>query len=398
MSRARIAQLRAAHDEHTGTMRRIRDQAAQAGRDRLTPDEETQVRAASEALDRITPELETLARDELRAAQVTVLTADALGMGWVGGDGSAVDSGQPTTAVPPLAGWSDAQLREMFEFTQEQRGGQRSWSDLETRAVVTLAATGTPSVELGARPLGEPRRIATAAGLPVEEVAGVSGTVFPIFGSADSADIVAENATKPEYDAVTSGTATPAVIAIWTDHTRQVSETILTFDQRLRAKLAARVARREDTLLVARVLAATGIQTYEAVTGDSPADALLAAAAKVMASDVNTTPTLAVINPADVVPIFGDAAVNPMAARPAGLVLSLHGMACYVSSAVTAGTAVVGAWAAGSHLVLGMRPRVLVDTMSGLKTNKVTTLLEEAVTLAVTEPEAFVEVTLEPEA
>lgn len=397
MSRARIAQLRALYDQHHGAMNTITDRAAAENRERLNADEETQLRGHEQALDAINPELEALIGRENRAAQMDALNAGVLlgGAGWVNGDGTVYGAAPESGAdVPPLLP-SGVQLREMFAAHQGNEPVQRRW-ELETRAAITLSTTGTTSGELAVSPAREPRRIATAAGLPVEEVNGVGGTVFPIFLSTDSAAVTAEGAVKPEYDSITTGTAVPAVIAIWTDHTRQVSETITTFDQRLRAKLAARVARAEDALLVARVLAAPGIQTYQAPTTSTPyADSLLAAAALVAASDVAAEPSLALLNPADVVKVFGGTAVGPGGMSPdTELRLRLHGMDVYVTNTVAAGAALVGAWSSGSYLVLGSRPRVLVDTMSQLKSNKITTLLEETVTLAVTDPEAFVSVDL----
>jgi hypothetical protein len=57
-----------------------------------------------------------------------------------------------------------------------------------------------------------------------------------------------------------------------------------------------------------------------------------------------------------------------------------------------AGFALIGAWAAGSTLVVGNRLTYVVDPFTGLKSNIVTVLAEEAVGLAVEEPGAFTSV------
>lgn len=304
------------------------------------------------------------------------------------------------TGVPLLSPSADA-LRALHEASYGDEPVQRrvhADKGDQHRAAITLTTTGTPTVGLDGSVIGrEPRRIAVAAQIPGTQVQGVAGTVFPVFGSADTAEIAAEGATKAEYDDITSGTATPAMIALWTDYTRQVALTLPAFEAKLRAKLAARVARREDKLVVARVLATTGIQTLQAATTSVPyAESLMVAAAMVLDSDVAATPNMALVNPADLPKIFPAAtATGANGESPAsGLRLDLHGLAIYPTSEVSAGAAIVGAWSVGSEFLVGMPPTYLVDSMSQLKSNKVTVLLEEAVTLAVTEPKAFVSVDL----
>jgi hypothetical protein len=69
-------------------------------------------------------------------------------------------------------------------------------------------------------------------------------------------------------------------------------------------------------------------------------------------------------------------------------------MRIYPTSHQTAGFALLGAWRACSTLVVGMDPTYLVDPYTGLKTNKITTLLEEAVAIAVRQPQGFISVDL----
>jgi hypothetical protein len=304
---------------------------------------------------------------------------------------AALGAGERVPALMPPR----AQVAELYRAIGEQRAmrvevDQRG--QLHTRAVVTLAGdVGSPVAALDPQQPREPRRIAVAAGLTVQNVNGVEGVAFPVFG-AGAAGIAAENVTKPEYDAISPGTATPQMISVWTDYTRQAALSVTSFEQRLRGKHAALVARREDQLLVSTVLATTGIQTYTATASAPYADTLLAAAARVVDSDVAAEPDIAVINPADVAAVFGGATGRGGESPEADLRLTLHGMTVYVSSAVAAGAGLVGAWRASSRLVVGLRPTVLIDAVSGLKSNRITSLLEEAVALAVDEPTGFVSV------
>jgi hypothetical protein len=75
MSRKRLAQLQSLYTEHTATLTKIRDKAAEENRAKLTPDEETQVRASQAELDVVIPELEALAGSETRNAQMADLLA-----------------------------------------------------------------------------------------------------------------------------------------------------------------------------------------------------------------------------------------------------------------------------------------------------------------------------------
>jgi hypothetical protein len=309
---------------------------------------------------------------------------------------AALGAGERVPAlVPPRE-----QVAELYRAAGDRRGvrvevDQRP--QLHQRAVVTLAGdVGSPVAAMDRPVSREPRRISTSAGLTVQTVNGSEGVAFPVFG-AGAAGIVGENVTKPEYDAVTPGSATPQMIAIFTDYTHQAAMTVTSFEARLRAKLGALVARREDQLLIASALATPGIQTYTA-SGTVYADALLGAAALVLDSDVAADPDVAVIHPADVSAVFGGSIGRSGESPESELRLTLHGMTVYVSSAVTVGTALVGAWRASSRFVVGMRPTMLIDPYSGLKLNRITMRLEEAVALAVDEPTGFVSVTFPPAA
>jgi hypothetical protein len=350
--------------------------------------------------------IESLTAQEARSASVAAVAHDVYGGAGsgggsvgVGGPQSAPASSGALVAVPPLVPSADrvAELhraamsggRENLRVSVVPTGDE----GVQHRATITTTQTGTPTVGLNGPLLNEPRRISIAARLGVEHVAGVEGAHFPVFGSTDAADIVTEGSTKPEFDQVTSGSAVPQMISLWTEYTRQVVLSVGSFEQRLKRKLAARVAAREDLLLCTRVLATTGIQTYEGAEDEPYGYSLLGAAAQVLASDVAAAPDLAIVNPLDVVKIFGDAVGGFGESPTEQMRLNLHGMTVYPSSAVAAGTSIVGAWQAAATFVVGLSPSYFVDSMSGLKTNKITTLLEEAVNIAVHEPVGFCEVT-----
>ena len=261
---------------------------------------------------------------------------------------------------------------------------------LESRATVLTGDTGadelTGQMRLSSR---EPRRIARAAGIPSQRVRGVESVSFPTFLAGD-ADITAEGVTKAEYDNISGETATPSLIAIWTDVSRQTLLTQTSFEAKLRQVLASKVARREDELLTTTALATTGIGTLDMASPDP--DALLEAAGMVAASDVAAEPNLALVNPADLADLVGVDVGSGGRASP-GLeqfLPTVAGMALYPTDAIDAGEIVVGAWRAAARYIVGLAPVYLVDAVSGIKENRVTILLEEAVALAVDEPSGFV--------
>lgn len=276
----------------------------------------------------------------------------------------------------------------VLEELHRALGDNRS-TRVETRAAVTSPASGasTLTTTIGSG-RGEPRRIASAAGLSVDEVAGVERVAYPVFGAGD-AGLTAEGVAKTEYAAVTPGLTNPQMITIWTDVTRQAILTMTDFEAKLRTVHAARVANREDKLLVDTVLATGGIQTElgAAVT----ADKVLTAAAKVSAGGAGADANLVILNPGNAAAVLGTSVGQGGSASPefSEFLPRIHGMQVYLSNHVAAGAALVGAWSAGSRFVVGLRPTVLIDAVSQIKTNTITILLEEAVCLAVDEPLAF---------
>jgi len=386
--RERYAELREA-------ITTAQETATREGRD-LTEDELRQVEDDAAQCRTVAAEIEQLTEAAQRAQQVADLSAtlDRGGEQPLGHrpDPYAGFGGPPQgpAKLMPSRKQVAALMRAAGEQTALRVTTAPEAGDTQTRAVVGTTATGEPAAPLDAPEPREPRRIASAANLISQTVRGVEGVEYPVFG-AGAADIATEGAMKPEYDAITQGEARPAMISVYTDYTRHSLLTAAGFEQRLRQKQAALVAKREDALLVARVLATPGIQT---VTGTTPlGDRLLHAAGLVLASDIGAEPDLAIIHPDDVVTVFGDSTGTSGETPAEQLRLSLYGMQVYVSSAVTPGTALVGAWRAASRFIVGLEPTVLIDALSGLRTNTITGLTEEAVTLAVDEPSAFVTIT-----
>jgi hypothetical protein len=394
--RARVEQ----YNQLRGQISTIQTRAHDAGRD-LTADELREVTDVSTRARALHDDIAPYVEDEQRARAIGALAHELGGGGQVdrlgstGGQRSVYELLGGADEVPALMPGRE-QITTLYGAIAEQRAVRVEVAGEQLqRALVDTGDTGVPTAGLDVTALREPRRIATAARLGVQQVAGVEGVAFPVFG-AGAAEIAAEGTAKAEYDAVTPGVGVPQMIAVWTDVTRQSLLSVTGFESRLRAKHAALVARREDKLMVARVLGTTGIQTHAAAASVPYADTLLRAAALVVDSDVAAEPDLALINPADIAMVFGGATGRQGETPADNLRLSLHGMSVYVTSAVAAGSAIVGAWSASSRMIVGMRPTVLVDAASGLKTNRVTLLLEEAVTLAVDEPTGFVSVDLAP--
>jgi hypothetical protein len=353
----------------------------------LTDDELEQIHERSDQARTLAAHIEELAEFDERSAATADLAGRLLG------EGGAVEEAR-RDQVPPLMP-SRPRMERMRTLLRSDEPTPLRFTTLDAdpdqqdRAVVTLAGdVGTPTAKLDTRVL-EPRRISRTAGLIVENVSGAEGVTFPVFG-AGAAGVAAENAAKTEYDAINPGTAAPQMINVWTDFTRQATESHPSFEQRLRSKLASLVAAREDVLLQAKVMATTGIQTQGFVAG-SQASAVLVGAAKVQAA-IGQPPDLALVNPVDIGLLFGAGLANTPPGELAELDLNLFGMRVYPTNAQTAGFVLAGAWLACSRFIVGMDPTYFVDPYSGLKNNRVTTLLEEAVDLAVEEPTGFISV------
>lgn len=375
-----------------------------AGRN-LTEQELEHVRSWGDDARKLFAEIETLAELEDRDAKVAELAGSLM----AGGNGSggagwrSVGSGEPdpygdeSASMVPALMPSRKQVAEVIRMLsgEDQRPmtfatAPRDPQAQHNRATVTLTGdVGQPTLPLTTFEPVEPRRISTAAGLTREDVAGTSGVAFPVF-LAGAAAQTAEGVAKQEYDNINPGTALPKVISIWTEFTRQAMWAHGTFEQRLRQKLAGLVAAQEDILLQTKVAATAGIQTQAFVAGNQAGQVLIGAA-KVQAA-VNVPPDVALVNPADIALLFGAGLANTPPGELAALDLNLFGMRVYPTNAQTAGFVLLGAWRACSKFVVGVPPFYQVDPFTGMKTNKVTTLLEEAVDIAVEEPAGFISI------
>ena len=366
-----VVQMQARRGELVAEMRKLVDGTGRRGQD-LTPAQKT--RWAE--LDREVDELAEQIADKLDGQRQAAIDAH------LGDD----HPGSVHSLLP-----DERTLRHLYGAVTE--GGSVK---LENRAAVLSGDTGADQLTARMSTAGrEPRRIARAAALPTQRVRGIESVAYPIFGAGD-AGIQTEGQAKDEFDGITPGTATPQVIAVWTDVSRQVLATQQQFEARLRSALASKVARREDVLLVTEVLGTTGIQTLDMATVDP--DAVLQAAAMVASSDVAAEPTLAVVNPADLPDLVGVDVGSGGRASPSleSFLPSIHGLALYPSSAIGVGEILLGAWNAAARYVVGMPPTFMVDALSQMKTNLITILLEEAVTIGVDQPEGFVHLRPDP--
>jgi hypothetical protein len=379
----RTGALEAQLQEHTTAVETVVTRARDAERD-LHPGEVIELQQHRAALVQARSDLEQL--DATRTSLEIQARSRQIGEAIDQAAGRSRDGGLPSLVA------SGDTLTRLHQAVTDRTAVREQAGTVHTRAAVLTAATGADT--LASQLSGvqfEPRRLAQAAGLTAERVSGVESAPFPVFGG-DQADIVAEGALKPEFDSVTPGSATPQLISIWSDVSRQNLLTMTGLDTKLRSVLSARVAVREDLLLLSTVTGTAGIIP---VVGALSADLVLEAAARISAGDAAAAPNVVAINPVDAPTLLGpDVGAGGTASPPfASFLPTIHGMSVYVTNHVAAGEAVLGAFNAGSRLVVGLDPTFLVDSMSQIKNNLVTILLEEAVALAVEIPTAFAHIT-----
>ena len=295
-------------------------------------------------------------------------------------------AGYGVLSGPPSLLPDDAGMVALFGAVTERRAAMISTPAAQF-ATITTTQSGRDVQLLGTTRRAGPRRIAELAPIPVEEVAWGASSAFPIMGAGTVPGATAEGVAKPEYSAITAGSATPQTIAEWTDVTNQALS-LANFEEKLRNKLARLVAQGENEILRAKVAGTSGVVTQAFTPGTDQSVQILRSAAIIEAA-LNVTPDLMIYNPADVVVLFGTSVGNAAPAEISQLSLRLFGMRSLPMASQTAGFALVGAWGAGSRLVVGLRPRFMVNPYSAMKSNIVTVMLEEAVDLAVEEPEAF---------
>lgn len=257
---------------------------------------------------------------------------------------------------------------------------------VETKATVTTTDTGRPASPLGMTGRGGPIRIAELGMIDAESVEWGGSSQFPILAAGTPPSATAEGVAKPEYDGVSPGTATPQTLAVWTDLSGQALS-IPNLRQKLENKLARLVAQAENELLRAKVAGTAGVATQAFTAGDQSVQILRSAA--IIEADLNQRPNLMLYNPADTAAIFGTAVSNAAPQEVSELSVRLFGMASLPLNTQPAGFVLMGAWDAGSRMVIGLRPTFATDPYSQMKSNVTTVLLEEAVDLAVEEPTAF---------
>jgi hypothetical protein len=286
---------------------------------------------------------------------------------------------------PPSLLPDDTGMAELFTAIRERRAVTVTTPDASF-ATITTTQSGRDTQLIGVTQRSGPRRIAELGAIPTEDVEWGSSAAFPIMGAGTPPAATAEGVAKPEYSAITAGTATPQTIAIWTDLSNQALS-MANFEVKLRNKLARLVATGENEILRAKVAGTAGVVTQTFVAGDQAVQILRAAA--IIEAALNERADLMLFNPADTLAIFGTAVSNAAPQELAALSVQLFGMLSLPMATQPAGFVTMGAWSAGSRLVVGLRPRYFTNPFTQAKNNITTIMLEEALDLAVEEPEAF---------
>jgi HK97 family phage prohead protease len=317
----------------------------------------------------------TLTADELKAVRTLLASDDDDGKGKpakVSPHRPSSTSAPDDDLVHPLMP-SREQLVELNRAVFERKPVRivTERSAREQFAVQSTADTGREETYLRGVSRMAPLRIAELVGIPSDTVGWGGSANFPVFGNADAAAVTAEGVAKAEYDDISPGAVVPSTIAIWADITSQ-ARSVPSFEAKLRNKLARLVATRENELLRATVAGTAGIVTQSFTAGDQAVQILRAAAGLEAAHGVR--PDLLLFNPADTVAIFGTAVSNAAPQELAALSVRVFGMVGLPLATQPAGFVLVGAWAAGSTLVVGNRLTYVVDPFTGLKSNIVTVL------------------------
>jgi hypothetical protein len=289
------------------------------------------------------------------------------------------------TAGPPSLLPSDEGLVELFTAVRNRRSVTVA-TPAVSFATITTTQSGRDTSLLPTTRRAGPRRIAELGGIPTEQVSWGSSSAFPILGAGTPPGATAEGVAKPEYAAITAGSATPQTIAIWTDVSNQALS-LANFEEKLRNKLARLVAAGENEILRAKVAGTAGVVTQTFVAGDQSVQILRSAG--IIEAALNMPPNLLLYNPADTAAIFGTAVSNAAPAEVTQMSLALFGMRALPLATQPAGFVLMGAWSTGSRLVVGLNPRYFTNPYSQAKNNITTVMLEEALDIAVEEPEAF---------
>jgi hypothetical protein len=264
------------------------------------------------------------------------------------------------TGIPSLVP-SEAEIRGIRDAIVN-----RQPYTVETRATVNLAAVGGERFRPDGRPVPEPRRIATAVGMPTQRVPmrGISGEKY---GLEAVAAPTAEGGTKPEYDAITQVNLVPQAFGRWTDITEQAVEAMGGIND-LVAAHARQIALDEDSYLVGLMVTEAG--TAQAFIADVQANVRTAIAT--IESTVAAKADIIVVNPANYALLAPTTPAN--AGDVASSLVSFSGALLYPSAAVPTGFVLVAALAAVAKYVTATDLRTTVQP--AVKTNLATVRTE----------------------
>lgn len=313
----------------------------------------------------------------------------------------ALRVGDEPLMAPPRLVLDVQQTRNLYEAA---KSGQ-------TLRLEVKASTET-STEFPAAPqyvfpplsqLREPTRVASL----FPNVAASSSTVdyYRLTGAA-AATTVAEGALKPQSD-VSAALVSLAIrkIATWVAVTSEVLADFPAFTSVVDEDLTqAIVAAESDQLLngngtppnMQGLLGTSGILTQTVTAGSQPLDALSTAITSLRTGASYTEPDAIVLNPTDLgaIRVRKDSNQRYLAGDPfeAGTT-TLWGLPVVSTTAMPAGTAVVGNFGGGGVVYRREGLQIMSDAYSQLTNNIVRIVAEARLGLAITRPTNFVKLT-----
>lgn len=293
-------------------------------------------------------------------------------------------------------------VRTLFDQYHE-RGG----TSIEARAV-----TAVPMAQVSGQRLNpvtfrrEPTRI--AARIPTELVETGSVRFYRGSTAASAADSVAEGDTKPESTPGWTGVDVPICkIAHWTAVSKEALDDFANFEQVVTEELVAGLIHAEN----GQVLAGDGtapnisglldaaVQTYAPAGAEARYLSILHAATLLRTGTSYVEPDTVLLHPNDwevVVKTASTATGELLIAGgsvTAGVAPELWGTPVVLTTAVTAGTAVVANLAEAAVVFQREAPTIFVDPYGQAEKNMVRFVCEERLALGVVRPTAVVSVT-----
>lgn len=300
---------------------------------------------------------------------------------------------------------SDAAMRSLFEAAQN---GQPRSVAIQNAATETSSTFGGAPIEYVRQPITfkrEPTRVADL----FPTVAATSSTVdyYRLTGAAAAAT-VAEGALKPQSDVSAVLKVLPMTkVATWVAVTDEVLADFPSFQSVISEDLGRAVILAESDQVLngngtapnmaGLLLAATGTLTQTVTAGTNPLDALNTAIVSLRTGASFVEPDAVLLNPVDfgkirVVKSAGSGeyfAGSPFESGPP----TLWGLKAVQTTAIAAGTAVVGNFASGGVMYVREGLNLRVDPYTLATSNTVRIIAEERVALAVTRPSNFVKLT-----